>query len=69
MASLALECLYEMSVYRRLIPPLVGGEVALFSLSSAVLAYFHRNKQVAELLIACDGYNPLLLQTLLSLLY
>jgi len=46
MASLALECLYEMAVYRGLIPQLKGGEVALFSLSSAVLTHFHRNKEV-----------------------
>ena len=46
MASLALECLYEMAVYRGLIPQLKGGEVVLFSLSSAVLIHFHRNKEV-----------------------
>ncbi|XP_063681702.1 transmembrane protein 135-like [Bolinopsis microptera] len=46
MASLALECLYEMAVYRGLIPQLKGGEVVLFSLSSAVLVHFHRNKEV-----------------------
>lgn len=46
MASLALECLYEMAVYRGLIPQLKGGEIALFSLSSAVLTHFHRNKEV-----------------------
>lgn len=46
MASLALECLYEMAVYRELIPPIKGGEVALFSLSSALLTHFHRNKEI-----------------------
>ena len=51
MASLALECLYEMAVYRGLIPQLKGGEVALFSLSSAVLTHFHRNKEVQCLVV------------------
>eukprot|EP00116_Pleurobrachia_bachei_P004724 sb/3464986/ len=46
MASLALECLYEMAVYRDLIPPIKGGEVALFAASGAVLTYFHRNREV-----------------------
>lgn len=46
MSSLALETLYEMAVLRKVIPPLIGGEVALFALSSAVLCHFHRTKEV-----------------------